>query len=207
MQIDPTELTGKEAYRLLVSAVVPRPIGWTSTQATDGTLNLAPFSFFNAISSRPPMVVLGIGHKDGRSKDTARNILDTGEFVVNIVSRETAQAMNITSAGVDPEVDEFQLARLTPAPSTKVAPPRVEEAKVSLECKLVQRADLDIAYDILLGDVVHYHIDEAILTDDGLVDAEALDPVARLGGSNYAGLGELFQLDRPTEVLDPADLS
>ena len=137
-QFDPQILGQRETYKLLIGCVVPRPIAWVSTIDLAGVLNLAPFSFFNAIGSNPPAISISISYADAANprKDTLRNISDTGEFVVNIVDEDLAQAMNATSANYPPNVDEFEIAGLSAAPCIAVRPPRVDGAPVSLECKL-----------------------------------------------------------------------
>src|SRR5512135_3926070 len=120
----PTDLDPRAAYRLLISVVVPRPIGWTSTIGVDGSLNLAPFSFFNAVGGNPPTILISVGQRKGDPKDTFRNIQDTGEFVVNIVNEELAHAMNETSGEWAYHIDEFERAHVTPLPSIDVKPPR-----------------------------------------------------------------------------------
>src|SRR5512140_3448189 len=126
------DLDPRAAYRLLISVVVPRPIGWTSTIGVDGSLNLAPFSFFNAVSNVPLTVMLSVGQRRGNPKDTLRNAQETGEFVINIVTEDLAVAMNETSGEWAYEVDEFDQAGLTPAPSIDVRPPRVAAASIAL---------------------------------------------------------------------------
>lgn len=140
MQIDPAALTQQQLYKILVGSVVPRPIAWVSTLNAAGQRNLAPFSFFNVVCPQPPTLSIAtqIRGTDGLEKDTAYNIRATGEFVVNIVTEATLSAMNITSTEFAPEVDEFAAARLTPAPSIMVKPPRVLESPIQFECKLNQ---------------------------------------------------------------------
>jgi flavin reductase (DIM6/NTAB) family NADH-FMN oxidoreductase RutF len=137
-QLDPQTLGQRETYKLLLGCVVPRPIAWVSTLDLAGVPNLAPFSFFNAIGSSPPAVSISVGYADGidQRKDTLRNISDTGEFVVNIVDEDLAQAMNVTSANYPPDVDEFAIAGVVAVPCVTVRPARVSGTPVSLECKL-----------------------------------------------------------------------
>ncbi|MBL8059058.1 MAG: flavin reductase family protein [Anaerolineales bacterium] len=196
--IDPAALQPRDAYRLLTSVVVPRPIGWTSTLGADGSLNLAPFSFFNAVGGNPPTVLLSIGQRQGEPKDTLRNIQATGEFVINLVDETLVEAMNLTSGEYAYAVDEFALAGLTPAPSVVVRPPRVAEAKVALECQLTQVIPVqDAHYTLVLGRVARFHIQDGLLRANGLVDAALLKPVGRLAGDEYATLGQVFELKRP----------
>ena len=179
--------------------VGPRPIGWISTQSADGVLNLAPYSFFNAFNYVPPI----IGFASIGAKDTLRNIEATGEFVWNLVTRALAEAMNQSCAPVGPEVDEFALAGLTPLASTRVAPPRVAESPVTMECRRTQVLQITGADGqavptwLVLGEVVAVHIDRALLTN-GVYDTAAAQPVLRGGGAgDYFALGERFQMFRP----------
>ena len=181
--------------------VGPRPIGWISTQDTQGRLNLAPYSFFNGFNYTPPI----IGFSSIGFKDTVRNAQQTGEFVWNLATRPLAEAMNSTCASVPPEVDEFALAGLTPAPSRVISVPRVEESPVSFECRVTQVIQLQGADGtkveawLTLGEVVAVHIDQALLKD-GVYDTAAAQPILRGGGpADYFEIGpaQLFQMRRP----------
>ncbi len=184
--------------------IVPRPIGWISSVDSDGGANLAPYSFFNAVAYQPPQVVFaGTGpHADGGLKDTVRNIEVTGEFVCNLVTRELAARMNITSAAAPRGADEFDVAGLTKEASRLVQPPRVAESPVHLECRLVEIVTLRTTDPVqapnrlVIGEVVGIHIAERVLTD-GFVDIAKLQPVARLGYLDYAPVTEAFSMDRP----------
>lgn len=181
--------------------VGPRPIGWISTQSAAGARNLAPYSFFNAFNYVPPIVgFASIGYKD-----TVRNVEETGEFVWNLATRSLAEAMNQSCAAVPPEVDEFQLAGLTPLASTQVAPPRVAESPVSFECRRTQILQLQGADGaqvptwLVLGEVVAIHIDKALLKD-GIYDTAAAGHILRAGGpADYFTVGpeQLFKMYRP----------
>jgi flavin reductase (DIM6/NTAB) family NADH-FMN oxidoreductase RutF len=196
--IVPGDLHPRDAYRMLISVVVPRPIGWTSTIGADGSLNLAPFSFFNAVGGSPPTVLISVGQRIGKPKDTLRNVRETGEFVINIVNEELAEAMNQTSGEWDYEVNEFERAGMTPASSTDVMPPRVAEAPIALECKVTQIVPVtDTAYTLILGHVLRFHIRSDLLRPNGLIDALRLRPVARLSGDEYATIGRVFEMKRP----------
>lgn len=184
--------------------VVPRPIGWISTLGADGRANLAPYSFFNAVSYVPPHVMYGTTgpHTSGGRKDSLRQIAETGEFVVNLATWPLRDAVNATSAPAPPGTDEFELAGLTKAPSVVVRPPRVAESPVHLECRHVTTVELPTpdrdrhANTVVFGEVVGIHIaDEAIV--DGRVDVARLDPIARLGYDQYTRLGEVFRMTRP----------
>ena len=198
ISIVPTDRDPREVYRLLTSVVVPRPIGWTSTIGADGSLNLAPFSFFNAVSNMPLTVMISVGQRTGNPKDTLRNARETGEFVINIVSAELAEAMNRTSGEWAYEVNEFERAGVTPAASIDVRPPRVAEAPIALECKVTQIVPvIDTTYTLILGRVLRFHIRSDLLRPNGLVDALRLEPVARLSGDEYATIGRVFEMKRP----------
>jgi len=198
ISIVPGDLPPRDAYRLLISAVVPRPIGWTSTIGADGTLNLAPFSFFNAVGGTPPTVMIAVGQRQGNPKDTLRNVRETGEFVINIVDEDLAAAMNETSGEWAYDVDEFDRAGLITAPSIDVKPPRVANAPIALECKVTQIVPvIDTTYTLILGRVLRYHLRANLLRSNGLIDASALKPVARLGGDEYATIGRVFEMKRP----------
>ncbi len=192
-QIDPSELSGRDAYHLLTGLVVPRPIGWVSTLSATGVRNLAPHSYFNAISSDP----LIVHFTSTGTKDSLVNARDTGEFVVNIVSRDLVEQMNLTSANFPPEEDEFSWAGLEAAPSVTVRPPRVAAAKAALECTVEQIVQLGNG-SMVFGRALRVVIDEAVMID-GRVDPALLAPVARLGGSTYTDASRgLFDLKRPT---------
>ncbi|MDO8674209.1 MAG: flavin reductase family protein, partial [Dehalococcoidia bacterium] len=138
MKVDPREVTARECYKLLIGSIVPRPIAWVSTVGENGVFNVAPFSFFTSVCTYPPTVCFTAIRRAGEKKDTVRNIEFTGDFVVNLVTEELAEAMNISCGDYPPEVDEFQVAKLTAVPGDKVRSPRVAESPISLECKLVQ---------------------------------------------------------------------
>lgn len=196
--LDPAELTPREAYALMTQVIVPRPIAWVSTLSREGVRNLAPFSFFNGVSARPPIVSVAVGRTRDGDKDTTRNVRETREFVVNVVDRACAEAMVASSGSYPPEADEFEIAGVTALPSTRVAPPRVAESPVHLECEAVEVIDRPGGAEVslLLGRVLCAHVADRLAGGDE-IDPRALDPVARLGGPHYAALGELFDLPRP----------
>jgi flavin reductase (DIM6/NTAB) family NADH-FMN oxidoreductase RutF len=189
---DASDLTGREPYFLLTGLVVPRPIAWVSTLSADGTPNLAPHSYFNIISSAPPIVHF----TSSGEKDSLRNCRATGEFVVNIVSHDLVEPMNLTAADFPPEVNEFDWAQLEAAPSTRVEPPRVARAKAALECRVVDVVSKGNG-NMVFGEVVHFVVDDAIWRD-GRVDPELLAPLGRLAGTAYSAPGKVFKLPRPT---------
>jgi flavin reductase (DIM6/NTAB) family NADH-FMN oxidoreductase RutF len=182
-------------YRLLSGAVVPRPIAWVSTRAPDGTPNLAPYSFSNVVTPDPPTLQFSASGTGDDRKDSARNAVETGEFVWNVVTADVAEAMNETSATLPPEADEFERADVTPAAGVVVDAPRVAEARVSFECRLVETLDVGVS-TVVLGEVVHAHVDESLLTD-GKLDTRKLDAVGRLAGSDYARTTDRFSMERP----------
>lgn len=185
------------------SLVVPRPIGWISTMSAAGEVNLAPFSYFNAMATDPPAVVFGCNgaHVEGGAKDTLENIRATGEFVVNIVTWELREKMNVTSATLPRKIDEMKEAGLEPLPSRLVRPPRVAASPVNLECRHLQTVELptnnpSAPNSAIFGQVIGIHIDDAILAD-GMIDMNRFKPVARLGYMDYTVVDNVFTLDRP----------
>jgi flavin reductase (DIM6/NTAB) family NADH-FMN oxidoreductase RutF len=204
MYFDPDQLDGKNVYKLITSTVLPRPIAWVVSQNGQGRLNAAPFSFFNAMSVNPPVVALGIGAHGQVLKDSARNIRESGEFVINLVPFALVEAMNITSIEFEAEVNELEMAGLATLPSTKVAPPRISGSPVAFECRTLQIIELGEMRSIVLANVVAIHIDdEAVLDAERChVDVRKLDLVGRMhGGGWYARLNELFEQPR----IDLAD--
>lgn len=196
MIIDPAELDTTSVYKLLVGAVVPRPIAWVSSRSRDGILNLAPYSFFNVASREPPMLVISIGPRTGGEdypKDTLTNLRDSQEFVVNIVSLTLANAMHESAINYPPEVDEFERAGLTPAPCVVVNTPRVAEAKISMECTVEHMLKLGSDY-LVIGRMHRYHVADALISN-GRIDLLKLDPLGRMAG-NYTKIESLFDLPR-----------
>jgi flavin reductase (DIM6/NTAB) family NADH-FMN oxidoreductase RutF len=207
MIVSPSDLQHSELYGILLNSVAPRPIAWVSTVSASGQLNLAPFSFFNAVCVDPPLLAFAPGLRSskqpevshGEAKDTLRNVRETKEFVVNIVTYELAQAMNLTSGEYDASVDEFELAKLAPQPSTIVRPPRVAESPVSFECKLHQILDFSPAPtsgSLVVGQIVSIHINDAHLKD-GKLDRNSLDLIGRMGGIQYTRTRQRFEMVRP----------
>jgi flavin reductase (DIM6/NTAB) family NADH-FMN oxidoreductase RutF len=199
MIIETASLEPREGYKLLTGAVVPRPIAWVSSVSADGKLNLAPFSFFQGVCGDPPTVMISVGRRpDGVLKDTGLNVLETGEFVVNVVSLELGAAMNESSRDYPYGLSEFEPAGVQAAPSRLVRPPRVAEAPIALECRLVNRVNVgrDEGYTVLFGEVVCFHVRDD-LYDRGRIDFERLQPLGRLAGNLYSRPGELLELVRP----------
>ncbi len=195
MNFDPSTLPKHDLYRLLISAVVPRPIAFVSTLAADGSSNLAPFSYFNAISSDPPLIIIAIADRIGDPKDTLRNIRETQEFVVNVVCDTILDAMVRTAGEWPRPVSEFGPAQLTAAPSERVRPPYVLESPLQLECRLHREIPLGNSL-LMVGEVVFVRVRDEVMTD-GRIDPVKLAPVGRLGGELYAPLGEVVKRSRP----------
>ncbi len=199
MQIDPNDHNPQLIYQLMTSVIVPRPIAWVSTLSRDGVLNLAPFSFFNGITSKPPLLSIAVSRRRGIRKDTAHNASSTGQFVVNVVTDPQLDKMVETSADHPPDVDEFASVGLTPIDSVAVKPPRVAEAPVQLECLTRQIVEISPGIvDLVIGEVVMFHVSDELPIDDGLrVPAAALRPIGRLGADEYTTLGDIKRVDRP----------
>jgi flavin reductase (DIM6/NTAB) family NADH-FMN oxidoreductase RutF len=207
MIVSPSDLSHKDLYNILLNSVAPRPIAWVSTASASGQLNLAPFSFFNVACVHPPLLAFAPGLRrpkqteatHGEPKDTLRNVRETKEFVVNIVTYELAEAMNATSGEYDAAVNEFELAKLTPLASAIVRPPRVAESPVSFECRLHQILDFSPAPtsgSLVIGEIVSIHINDAHLKD-GKLDRNSLDLIGRMSGLQYTRTTERFEIVRP----------
>ncbi len=188
--------------------VAPRPIAWVSSLSTGGVVNLAPYSFFNAMADSPPIIVFAPNNPrlGGGRKDTLENIEQTGEFVVNLCNWDLRVAMNESSAHVPPDVDEIELAGLTAAPSEIVKPPRVAEAPAALECEFLFRVRLPgshpkVENNACFGRVVGVHISDDIILD-GMVDMTRYRPIARCGYMDYALVESVFSMDRPDDNLE-----
>jgi flavin reductase (DIM6/NTAB) family NADH-FMN oxidoreductase RutF len=201
MLFDMETLPPQDRYKILTASVVPRPIAWITSRSRAGAVNAAPFSFFNAMGSDPPTVVIGIMPRDGRLKDTAANIIETGEFVVNLVSEANAEAMNVTCIDAPPGIDELELAKLTPVPSRSVGPPRIGEAPVSFECRMLTSLVTGPLQTIVVGRVVCAHVDDRFVLDAKRchLDTAGLHLIARMHGSGvYARSRDQFEMKRPT---------
>jgi flavin reductase (DIM6/NTAB) family NADH-FMN oxidoreductase RutF len=215
MDLAPSTLPHRELYNILINAVAPRPIAWVSTISASGRHNLAPFSFFNAVCAKPPLLAFATGmrtphkseaaadeaegHPGVHVKDTLRNIRETKEFVINVVTYELAEAMNLTSGEYDASVDEFELAKVASAPSNVVRPRRVAESPVSFECQLYQILDFNPAAEggsLVIGEIVSVHVDGRCLKE-GRLDRDSLDLIGRMGGMQYTRTTERFEMVRP----------
>jgi flavin reductase (DIM6/NTAB) family NADH-FMN oxidoreductase RutF len=203
--LDPAAMQPADVYKLLTGTVVPRPIAFVASRDENGVLNLAPFSFFMVASANPPVLCFSASAREAKDglapyKDTLANVQATGEFVVNIVSDEIVEAMNQTAAQVPPEVDEFALAGLTPVPSEVVGVPRVGEAKVQMECRLwkvMPVGEQPVSSTLVFGQVLRFHVSEAVLGERFHVDSQELRAVGRMAGAEYVHTLDRFELQRP----------
>lgn len=200
MEFNPDTLEASAIYKLLTGSIIPRPIGWISTIDENGINNLAPFSYFNMIGDDPPHVMFSTRRDNNTNKDTLNNVLTTKQFVVNMVTEDLVEQMNATAQVVPAEVDEFELVGLTPIASTKIKPNRVKESPIQFECEMVHHYFLEDHKQggacIVIGRIVMMHINESVLLDNYKINMETYKPVARLAGSNYSKIGEVFSIKR-----------
>jgi flavin reductase (DIM6/NTAB) family NADH-FMN oxidoreductase RutF len=201
LAFDPGNHSAGDIYKLMIGAIVPRPIALVSSLDENNIRNLAPFSYFTACSSNPPVVVFCPIFRPvpPQAKDTLRNVMATREFVVNIVSEDFAQGMNATAAQVPPEIDEFELSGLTPIPSELIKPPRVAESHIHMECRLLQTvrvSDKPGGGTLVLGEVLRFHVREDLI-EDFRIDPDKLRAIGRMAGSTYARTTDRFELERP----------
>ena len=207
MNVLPSELSHSELYGIILSSVAPRPIAWVSTLSPSGQPNLAPFSFFNCVCVEPPLLAFAPGLRSpkqpgsahGEAKDTLRNIRETKEFVVNVVTYELAEAMNQTSGDYDASINEFDVARIAHAPSQVVKVPRVAVSPVSFECRLYQILDFSTSPEsgsLVIGQIVSIHVDDSHLKQ-GRLDRNSLDLIGRMGGMQYTRTTQRFEMVRP----------
>ena len=203
MTFDPTPETAQSTYKLLTGAIVPRPIAFVSSLSAEGLPNLAAFSFFTVISANPPVICFSpmVRASDGKHKDTLNNIEQTREFVVNIVSEDFAAQMNQTAPEFPPEVNEFEVSGLTPVPSDLVKPARVKEARVQMECRLLQVvhiSDKPLGGSLVIGEVLRFHFADDLAIGESLrIDPAKLKAIGRMGGPTYVRTTDLFDLQRP----------
>jgi flavin reductase (DIM6/NTAB) family NADH-FMN oxidoreductase RutF len=201
MQIDVSKTEVVSVYQMLVGLVTPRPIAWVTTISPNGVVNLAPFSFFNTFGANPPVVVFSPTLKrDGGKKDTLINIEANGEFVINASTEKHADLINMSSKMLLPDESEVELVGLKALPSTKVKPPRLAEVPFALECKVMQVIAVGngaISANLVVGEIVTMHIDDAVLDDKGQPDPRKIKAIARLGGEFWCRTQDLFQLERP----------
>ncbi|MDO5637803.1 MAG: flavin reductase family protein [Myroides sp.] len=200
MQISVKDTHSATLYKLLTGLVIPRPIGWISTVDENGVNNLAPFSFFNVVGEDPPHVMFSTVRTGNKNKDTLNNVLNNKQFVVNLVTEDLVEQVNKTSEMVDSQIDEFQLAHLTPISSEMIKPMRVKEAKAHFECEMVHHYFLEDHTNggacIVIGKVLMMHVADEILMENYRINLDTYKPVARLGGSNYSKMGEIFSIKR-----------
>lgn len=200
MQFNPADLDQKAIYKLLTGVIIPRPIGWVSSISESGVPNLAPFSFFNALGDDPPHLMFSQSNAASNNRDTLTNVLATKEFVVNMVTEELVEQMNLTSHPIPPGESEFTHASVTEAPSLIVKAPRVLESPVSMECQLVHHYTLpdnkNGGNTIVIGRILMFHIADHILLENFKINLDQYKPVSRLAGSGYARLGEVFSINR-----------
>jgi flavin reductase (DIM6/NTAB) family NADH-FMN oxidoreductase RutF len=207
IQLDPAAMAASDVYKILAGCIVPRPIGFISTMSRDGVRNAAPFSFFNAISHIPPMVCVSISriYKTDSQKDTLANILETQEFVANIVDETIVKAQDLCSETYPPEADEISIAGLTGAAGTVVRAPYIAESPVNFECRLVEAKPLPGSpYTLVIGHVVHMHVRENLISANGRIDARQLRAVGRMTGNTYTRTDGLFTLAHDTFEVMPA---
>lgn len=198
------DLSGLQNYKFLTGSVIPRPIAWITTQnPTTQVVNAAPFSYFNVVSSQPPLVSLSINRSQGASKDTAHNLLEQKEGVIHIVNDDVLAVMNQTAASLPPTVSELEKQAVTLIPSQKVAVPSIQEAAIRLEVRVHQYIPVmdhteRIVSDLFILEVLHYAFDPAVFSEERqYILPEELRPIARLAGNTYARLGETFDVQRP----------
>lgn len=200
LSIDPASISERDNYKFLIGSIIPRPIAFVTTKSKEGVINGAPFSYFNIVSSNPPMISLSIQRASGKRKDTARNIIESKEFVVHIVDEQNVKKINKTAASLPPNQSEIDLASLTPVESVKIAVPGVKEAKIRMECLLehsLELGGLDTpGCDLIIGKIVQFYI-ESDIYENGRIDPKGLAAVSRLAGNYYAKIGEIFEIERP----------
>jgi len=206
MELNPTTVPWRTINKLMTGSIVPRPIGWISTRNQDGLPNLAPYSFFNMVCANPPIVVFApmIRSTDGRPKDTLNNIKENGEFVVNMVTEELAEAMNRSSQETAADVNEFELAGVTSTESIAVRAPRVAESPIHFECKvrdILEINDQPGGGYLVTGIIVHLHVDDRVMLGTDKIDLAALKPIGRLAGGAYARMSDIFHMERPKSQI------
>ncbi|MCH7587876.1 MAG: flavin reductase family protein [Chloroflexi bacterium] len=210
MQLRPDEGNWRTVYKLMIGAIVPRPIGWISTVDSSGRPNLAPFSFFNAVCSNPAHLLFcpSVRSTDLGQKDTLHNVRATGEFVVNIVTEDLAEAMNTTATEFPRETNEFDVAGLTPIPSDSVRAPRVAESPINFECKVAQIIEIGNqpgGGSIVIGKVLMIHVAEDVLFGGDKIDPLKLHPIGRMAGTTYTHVNDLFEMVRAPSQIRPKD--
>lgn len=200
LTFDPKNQTERENYKLLIGSIIPRPIAFITSQSKEGVLNAAPFSYFNIAATEPPMLSISIQRKNGLRKDSAKNIIETQEFVIHIVDAQNVEEVNKTAANLTPEESEIELTNLDLIKSKQVHVPAIKQAKVRFECRLEKVIELGPEHktttDLIIGKVEQFHIAEEIY-EAGKINEEKLRAVSRLAGHDYAQIGEIFTIERP----------
>jgi flavin reductase (DIM6/NTAB) family NADH-FMN oxidoreductase RutF len=203
MEIAVEKLEPNDVYRLMIGSVVPRPIAWITSRREDGKINAAPFSCYTFVSTVPPLVAISCGRKHGVIKDTVANAVESGEFVLNVVSEELLVPMHQSSAEFPPEVSEIETLGVAVEPGRKVRTPRVANAPVSLECRTQQVLEFGaLRTQLLVGEVVLFHVRDDCYRG-GRIDTAAVKPLARLGGPYYARLGEILHMTPAADYFHP----
>jgi flavin reductase (DIM6/NTAB) family NADH-FMN oxidoreductase RutF len=201
MEIDVSKTDVVDVYHFLVGLVTPRPIAWVTTISESGVVNLAPFSFFNTFGANPPVVVFSPTlSRELKKKDTLLNIESNGEFCINASTTSHADLVNLSSKPLRPDESEIELTGLDTLPCEKISVPRLTAVPFSLECKTMQILPIGsgpISANLIIGEVLHMHIDDAFLGEDGLPDPNTIQTIGRLGGDYWCHTTDLFQLDRP----------
>lgn len=200
LSIDPNTNTERDNYKLLIGSIIPRPIAFVTSLSEDGVVNAAPFSYFNIVSSNPPMVSVSFQRQKGTLKDSAKNIKEQKEFVVHIVDENIVNQVNETAANLQPDESEIERTNLSTISSDKISVPGIEESKVRFECVLEHGVELggdnEPGCDLLIGKIVQFHIAKDIYYD-GKIDPRKLNAVSRLAGHDYATIGDIFTIKRP----------
>ena len=205
MKVDPATLSGSEAYAWQTATILPRPIAWAATLNEDGSANLAPFSYFTGVSSDPPTCLICVSRRrkqpDGvrPPKDTWRNIERTGEFVIHVVNDALGHQMNVTARELPYGTDEIAEAGLTRVACDKIAPPRIVEAPVAMECKLERIVEIGRSGTaVIIGEILLWHVRDELIVE-GRIDPHRLDAIGRMGGASYVRTRELFEMTRPKD--------
>ena len=195
MEVAPTQLTSGEIYKLVTGSIVPRPIAFVSTISSEGVPNLAPFSFFNAVSGDPPIIMFAISYRNGQKKDTLINIENHPQFVLNIVTEDLLQPMHNASADYFPHISEFDEVKLTIVPAKKIKGIAVNESPIHLECELENIVPIG-RNQVVFGRIVYFNIKDELVSADYKIDQQKLKAVGRIGGPQYAYLREIVKLDK-----------
>jgi len=195
MKISPDSLDPESTYKLLTGVIVPRPIAWVSSMSADQVLNLAPFSCFTFVSNKPPMIGINVGRKAGTRKDTAANITARGEFVVQIPDESMINDVHLSAVEHPADISEVEFLGLATAESDLIAVPRLRDVPVSLECRLHSVTEYgDTGAEFIVGEIVAFHIRDGLLVD-GKIETTVMQPIARIGGPNYASLGRITRMN------------